>query len=144
MKLCRKFCLIFRRLPHFNCQLSSILFDMGCFQKLPFLQLVQTFESTKKVDTRFISQLIDPFLYGWVVGMLQVDCFEPLIIRLTNQYIKYLTIRINPIHSDFSGLVDFIESKWKKYANNDPFELHFLDDTLDRPYSSEVVFRIRF
>ena len=62
---------------------------------------------------------------------------EPLIIRLANQQLNFLTIRIRPSHCKFTGLIEFLESKWKKYTDDYPFELHFLDDTLDSLYYAE-------
>jgi predicted permease len=62
---------------------------------------------------------------------------EPLIICLDPGYYNYLTIRVRPVKSDFSGIMKFLEGLWKKYNSDYPFEFHFLDETIDNLYAAE-------
>ena len=63
----------------------------------------------------------------------------PLIIRLTSQnwHRNYLTLRIKPVNSNFSELINYIENQWTQINPDYPFEFHFLDETLDRAYAAE-------
>jgi predicted permease len=63
---------------------------------------------------------------------------EPLIIGLLDsEWSRNLTLRITPVNSNFSELVKFLESTWKKYSSGYPFEFHFLDESIDNLYVSE-------
>ncbi len=62
---------------------------------------------------------------------------EPLIMGVISDRVNYLTIRTKPIQSGISDLIHFLESKWKEYNYDYPFEFHFLDDTIDRLYAAE-------
>jgi putative ABC transport system permease protein len=62
---------------------------------------------------------------------------EPLIMRIGPARYRYLTIRIKPENSNFSGLLKFLEKKWERYRPDHPFEFHFLNETIDNLYAAE-------
>lgn len=76
-----------------------------------------------------------------VVGVLKDFNFEslrfnirPLLIRL-GDFGDVVSVRYtinNP-----TDAVQLMESKWKEYTANDPFEYHFLDETFNNIYRSE-------
>jgi len=66
------------------------------------------------------------------------EAVEPLILRLGGGEYNYLTLRVRPGRSGFSGVVEFLERKWSAYCPEYPFAVRFLDDRLDRLYTAEV------
>ena len=60
---------------------------------------------------------------------------EPLIMRLRPDWLTYISIRITG--KDIPGTIELLESVWKEYCPQYPFEYHFLDETLDRQYIAE-------
>jgi len=62
---------------------------------------------------------------------------EPIIMGVISDRINYLTIRTIPSQSGVSDLIHFLESKWKEYNYDYPFEFHFLDGTIDKLYTAE-------
>ncbi len=76
-----------------------------------------------------------------VIGVIQDFNFlslkekiTPLTIRLSEQN-NLMTVRLNT--NDFNIAVSLIESKWKEFAPNQPFEFAFLDQNFDELYRSE-------
>ena len=65
------------------------------------------------------------------------EVVEPLIMRLSEERINCLALRIRPVHSRMSDLTQFLEEKWKAYSPEYPFECHFLDERIDRLYAAE-------
>lgn len=76
-----------------------------------------------------------------VVGVLKNFNFEslrekvrPILIRLGN-FGNVMSVRYKS--GDPQQAVRLIESKWKEYASNEPFEYQFLDENFDNLYRSE-------
>ena len=81
---------------------------------------------------------------GEVIGIVKDFHFkslhekiDPLILKLgtLDREHNYVTIRINTIQ--LHDTITLLEQAWKKYSPNYPFELHFLDDQLDKLYTNE-------
>lgn len=76
-----------------------------------------------------------------VVGVLKNFNFEslrekvrPILIRL-GDFGNLMGVRYRT--DDPTQAVKLIESKWKEFASNEPFEYQFLDDNFDKLYKSE-------
>ncbi|MFQ5824979.1 MAG: ABC transporter permease [bacterium] len=67
------------------------------------------------------------------------DKINPLILNLGTFGKEYdffhLTVRINP--GNIPETLKFIEGVWQKHVPESPFEYHFLDETLDKLYTTE-------
>ncbi len=77
-----------------------------------------------------------------VIGILKDFNFEslhqkirPLAIFLNTGQTAYLPVRIRA--ADLTVTVSFIQSEWKKFVPNKPFEYFFLDDDFNNLYKSE-------
>jgi putative ABC transport system permease protein len=77
-----------------------------------------------------------------IVGVLKDFHFEslhqkirPLGIFLNRGLTAYLPVRIGA--GDVTGSVSFIESQWKKFVPDKPFEYFFMDDDYNKLYQSE-------
>jgi len=60
---------------------------------------------------------------------------DPLILQLSPYWNDNLVFRLNPV--DVPATLAFMESVWKKYAPDYPFEYKFFDETLDALYKAE-------
>jgi len=60
---------------------------------------------------------------------------EPLAILLTEDYISYVSIRVNIANN--KDIIDFIKQKWQSVFANDHFEYSFLDERLFALYEKE-------
>jgi putative ABC transport system permease protein len=49
---------------------------------------------------------------------------------------RYISVRIN--QGEFSNTINFIESKWKEFTNDKPFEYSFLDEDYNSLYQNET------
>lgn len=83
-----------------------------------------------------------------IIGVIQDFNFmslkqavTPLTIRLTEQS-NLMTVRLNS--NNFTESVTLIETKWKEFAPNQPFEFAFLDQNFDELYRSESRLSILF
>jgi ABC-type antimicrobial peptide transport system permease subunit len=65
------------------------------------------------------------------------EAIDPLIIHLgqKRRYYQYLTIRIDSENT--AKVISFIEKTWEKLFPDYPYEVHFLDQSLDDIYRSE-------
>jgi putative ABC transport system permease protein len=61
---------------------------------------------------------------------------EPQIIRISNDYINDLLVRIKP--GDIHQTTDYIESAWNRINPGKPFEYTFVDDYLNKIYKSDL------
>lgn len=52
-----------------------------------------------------------------------------------NFFGRYATIRVSP--NDIEGTLAFLEDQWRRFVPDRPFEYRFLDDELDKLYTSE-------
>ena len=59
---------------------------------------------------------------------------EPLVLRV-DRYYRYIIIRL--LGNNLPAALSHIESQWKQYIPNYPFEYHFLDQELERNYARE-------
>jgi putative ABC transport system permease protein len=59
---------------------------------------------------------------------------EPMVLRVS-QYYNYIIIRISG--NNTSEAMSHIERQWKQYIPDYPFEVHFLDQELERNYRRE-------
>jgi len=50
-------------------------------------------------------------------------------------WIKYILIRIPP--NDVNGTINYLETKWKDFSNEYPFEYFFLDETINKTYKGQ-------
>ena len=78
-----------------------------------------------------------------VVGVLKDFNFEslknkvrPLVIRLGTSFGNDMVVRYSG--NDPKKTVNRIESKWKEFAANEPFQYNFLDENFDNLYKSDV------
>jgi ABC-type antimicrobial peptide transport system permease subunit len=60
---------------------------------------------------------------------------EPLVIRMNPAWNTYLMVKLKPDNTSESLKV--IESAWKKYNPDYPFEFHFVDEQYENLYKSE-------
>lgn len=61
---------------------------------------------------------------------------EPLIISYSNKHIfNQVFLRVSPYEID--STIEYIETVWKKYSDNYPFDYYFLDEVYERLYNSE-------
>ncbi|HYI78432.1 MAG TPA: FtsX-like permease family protein, partial [Chryseolinea sp.] len=60
---------------------------------------------------------------------------EPLVIRMNPAWNTYLMVKLKPDNT--SGSLKVIESAWKKYNPDYPFEFHFVDEQYENLYKSE-------
>jgi len=61
---------------------------------------------------------------------------QPLIIHLTDNWMSYLSVKINT--QNIPQTVEFLKEIWKKFSPNHPFEYFFLDDDFEKMYRSEM------
>jgi putative ABC transport system permease protein len=59
---------------------------------------------------------------------------EPMVLRV-GQYYQYIIIRLSG--NNTSEAMSHIESQWEQYIPDYPFEVHFLDQELERNYGRE-------
>ncbi len=59
---------------------------------------------------------------------------EPMVLRV-GQYYRYIIIRLSG--NNTSEAMSHIERQWKQYIPDYPFEVHFLDQELERNYGRE-------
>lgn len=78
---------------------------------------------------------------GTIIGLMKDFNFksvhsriEPLVLRIA-QYYNYVILRINPENT--TGTLSYIGSCWKKFAPLYPFELNFLDESINRLYEND-------
>jgi len=79
---------------------------------------------------------------GYIVGVVDDYHFEslhtevkPLVLSLTNNY-TYYVIRLG--EGSLSSQIDFVESTWKKFSPDWPFEFFFLDKNLEQSYNNDT------
>ncbi len=67
------------------------------------------------------------------------NLIEPMIIRFLSDnqgYVRYTSLKIRPEH--VRKTLQLIETKWKKFTEDQPFEYTFLDDDLNALYLTDV------
>jgi putative ABC transport system permease protein len=87
---------------------------------------------------------------GTIIGVVKDYNFrslhfkiEPLLLRLYEpQWLNFMFIRIKSEH--IPQTLNFLESKWKTFAPGYPFRYRFVDDSLDRMYTTEKRIRTMF
>jgi ABC-type antimicrobial peptide transport system permease subunit len=96
------------------------------------------------VGKRFAASIHEGMREGTIIGVVKDfhfqplhDSIEPLVMFIMPGNFNYLCIRVQPEVSGFSGIIRHIESVWKKFAPNFPFQYSFLDASFDRLYRSE-------
>lgn len=80
---------------------------------------------------------------GELVGIIEDFHFksihseiEPLIISYSDKHIfNQVFLRVSPV--EIESTVEYIETVWKKYSDNYPFDYYFLDEVYDKLYNSE-------
>ena len=66
---------------------------------------------------------------------------EPMVLRV-GQYYRYILIRISG--NNVSAAISHIESQWEQYIPDYPFEIHFLDQDLEKNYGREQSMGVLF
>ncbi len=61
---------------------------------------------------------------------------EPIFICKWQEKWNLLSVKIGP--ENFSSTIDFMESKWKQFIPNRPFDSIFLNESLERSYRKEI------
>ncbi len=78
-----------------------------------------------------------------IVGIAENFHFESLhsqvkplmIVPQSSSDYKFMYVKIRP--GTASSSIKFLKDTWKKYGSGNPFEYHFLDQTIDQLYTSE-------
>jgi ABC-type antimicrobial peptide transport system permease subunit len=78
-----------------------------------------------------------------IVGIAEEFHFESLhsqvkplmIVPQSSSDYKFMYVKIGP--GAISSSIKFLKDIWKKYSTGNPFEYHFLDQTIDQMYASE-------
>jgi putative ABC transport system permease protein len=77
-----------------------------------------------------------------IIGVVKDFHFEslhqmirPLTILLQREQNAFMCVRLKP--GDISKSVSFIQSTWKSFVPNKPFEYYFLDENFDQLYKTE-------
>jgi len=67
---------------------------------------------------------------------------EPVVFYNEPDSYSYTCIKINSNNSqNIQETIEYIKSSWEEFSPNFPFDYHFLDQSLDRLYQSEMQFR---
>ena len=61
---------------------------------------------------------------------------EPIFICKWQEKWNFLSVKIGP--ENVSSTIDFMESKWKQFIPNRPFDSIFLNESLERSYRKEI------
>ncbi|MDP8288132.1 MAG: ABC transporter permease [Candidatus Electryonea clarkiae] len=79
---------------------------------------------------------------GEIIGVVkdfnfkhQAQEIDPLILTYFPDYYSYILIRTDT--DDISGLVTQVESVWKDFVSQFPFEYHFMDEDFEKLYKLE-------
>jgi putative ABC transport system permease protein len=78
-----------------------------------------------------------------IVGIVEEFHFESLhsqvkplmIVPHSSSDYKFMYVKIRP--GAISSSIKFLKDTWKKYGSGNPFEYHFLEQTIDQLYASE-------
>jgi putative ABC transport system permease protein len=78
-----------------------------------------------------------------IIGIVEDFHFESLhsqikpliIVPISSSDYKFMYVKIRP--RAIPSSIKFLKDTWKKYGPGNPFEYHFLDQTIDQLYSSE-------
>jgi putative ABC transport system permease protein len=78
-----------------------------------------------------------------IVGIVEDFHFESLhsqvkplmIVPYSGSDYKFMYVKIGP--GAIASSIKFLKDTWKKYGSGNPFEYHFLDQTVDQLYASE-------
>jgi len=62
---------------------------------------------------------------------------EPIVLSLTNKWLYFIFIKINPHSLDLAGIIESIKDVYEKFVSEYPFEFHFLDTDIDNFYYKE-------
>ena len=65
------------------------------------------------------------------------ESISPMAFGVLSQWNNFNTFMIKLSGNDIKGSLDYIETTWKKFSN-DPFEIHFLDEEMDKQYKTET------
>jgi len=107
---------------------------------------VRKFAITDPLNTRFIQPTDrDTTLFRQVIGVVKDFNFQSLhtpiepavfMIKPANwEWGGYLTVRLKK--NEITESVDFVESKWKDFSQNQPFDYFFFDDRYTEHYKEE-------
>ena len=65
------------------------------------------------------------------------ESISPMAFGVLRQWNNFNTFMIKLSGNDIKGSLDYIETTWKKFSN-EPFEIHFLDEEMDKQYKTET------
>lgn len=89
--------------------------------------------TTSSFDTAFIIGVLADFHQQ---GMQKI--IDPMLLPLIEDARRFYSIKLN---TEFTPeIITSIETVWKKYFPNDPFEYFFLDEAYNQQYKTDVVF----
>jgi hypothetical protein len=105
---------------------------------------VKAMDIESSVGKRFLAPTHAGMREGTIIGVVKDfhfrplhDEIEPLVMFIEPEKFRFLCIRVKSEISDMPSTISFIESVYKKFTPNFPFEYNFLDETFDRLYRSE-------
>jgi len=131
-------------------------FDMKLSQGRPFSEEFPTDADEAVIINQTLAKilggenLVGKKLYNYseggtrrIVGIVEEFHFESLhsqvkplmIVPHSSSDYKFMYVKIRP--GAISSSIKFLKDTWKKYGSGNPFEYHFLEQTIDQLYASE-------
>ena len=131
-------------------------FDMKLSQGRPFSEEFPTDADEAVIINQTLAKilggdnLVGKSLYNYsdgrtrrIVGIVEDFHFESLhsqvkplmMVPQSSSDYKFMYVKIGP--GAISSSIKFLKDTWKKYGSGNPFEYHFLDQTVDQLYASE-------